>query len=61
MQNTPKCGTDVWRSTFEIGTAELGSVAEIAPKSPFLMYVENRSPIRYDFPGASNEKILEKT
>ena len=60
MKNTPKCGTDVWRSTFEIGTAELGSVAEIAPKSPFLMYVRTEA-LSDDFPGASNEKILEKT
>ena len=61
MQNTPKCGTDVWRSTFEIGTAELGSVAEIAPKSLFLMYVRTEALSDMNFPGASNEKILEKT
>ena len=32
---------------FEIGTEQLRSVTEIAPKSPFLRV--NRSPIRYDF------------
>ena len=36
----------MWRTTLEIGAAQLRSVTEIAPKSPF--YV-NRSPIRYAF------------
>ena len=39
--------SDMRRSTSEIGAAQLRSVTEIAPKSPFL-YV-NRSPIRYGF------------
>ena len=39
--------SDVWQSTSEIGAAQLRSVTEIAPKSPFLRV--NRSPIRYGF------------
>ena len=39
--------SDMKRSTFETGAAQLRSVPEIAPKSPFLFV--NRSPIRYDF------------
>ena len=39
--------SDMWRSTFEIGVAQLRSVTEIAPKLPFLCV--NRSPIQYCF------------
>ena len=39
--------SDMWRSTFEISAAQLRSVTESAPKSPFLCV--NRSPIRYGF------------
>ena len=39
------------RSTFEIGAAQLRSVTEIAPKSPFLCV--NRSLNRYDFRGGA--------
>ena len=38
---------NMWRSTVEISAAQLRSVTEITPKSPFLC--ENRSPIRYCF------------
>ena len=38
-------------STLEIGAAQLRSVTEIAPKSPFLCV--NRSPIRYDLRGGA--------
>ena len=37
----------IWLSTWEIGAAQLRSVTEIVPKSPFLYL--NRSPIRYCF------------
>ena len=37
----------MWLSTLEIGAAQLRSVTEIAPKSPFLRV--NRSPILYSF------------
>ena len=36
-------------ASFEIGAAQLRSVTEIAPKSPFLCV--NRSPFRYGFRG----------
>ena len=39
--------SDMWHSTFKIGVAELCSVTEIVPKSPFLC--PKRSPIWYDF------------
>ena len=39
--------SDMWLSTFEISAAQLRSVTEIQPKSPFLCV--NRSPIRYGF------------
>ena len=39
--------SDMWLSTLEIGAAQLRTVTEIAPKSPFLCV--NRSPIRYGF------------
>ena len=39
--------SDMWRSTLEISAAQLRSVTESAPKSPFLCV--NRSPSRYDF------------
>ena len=39
--------SDMWRSTFVIGAAQLRSVTEFAPKSPFLRV--NRSPIWYNF------------
>ena len=38
--------SDMWRSTLEIGAAQLRSVTEISPKSPFSCV--NRSPIWYD-------------
>ena len=37
----------IWLSTLEIDAAQLRSVTEIAPKSPFLRL--NRSPILYSF------------
>ena len=37
--------SDMRRSTLEIGAAQLRSVTEIAPKSPFLYVI--RSPIQY--------------
>ena len=37
----------MWLSTLEIGAAQLRSVTEIAPKSPFLCV--NRSSILYSF------------
>ena len=43
--------SDVLRSSFEIGAAQLCYVTEIAPKSPFLCV--NRSPNRYDFRGGT--------
>ena len=46
-QNVAQNLSDVKHSTLEIGAAQLRSVPEIAPKSPFLFV--NRSPIRYDF------------
>ena len=39
--------SDMRLSTLEIGPAQLHSVREIAPKSPFLC--AKKSPIRYDF------------
>ena len=39
--------SDMWLFTLGLGTAQLRSVTEIAPKSPFLC--ENRRPIRYGF------------
>ena len=39
--------SDMWLFTLEISAAQLRSVTEIAPKSPFLRV--NRSPIRYGF------------
>ena len=39
--------SDMWRSTSEIGAAQLRSFTEIAPKTPFLFM--NRSSIRYGF------------
>ena len=39
--------SEMWRSTFVIGAAQLRSVTEFAPKSPFLRV--NRSPIWYNF------------
>ena len=38
-----------WRSTTKIGTVQLCSVIEIAPKPPLLCVNRSRSPIRYDF------------
>ena len=46
-QNVTQNLSDVKHSTFEIATAQLRNITEIAPKSPFLCV--NRSPIRYDF------------
>ena len=43
--------SNVGRSTFEIGAAQLCYVTEIAPKSPFLCV--NRSPNRYGFQGGA--------
>ena len=43
--------SDVSRSTFEIGAAQLRHVAEMAPKSLFLCV--NRSHRRYDFSGGA--------
>ena len=43
--------SDMWRSTFEIGSAQLRFVTEIAPLEQFLCV--NRSPIRYDFRGGA--------
>ena len=37
----------MWFSTLEFGAAQVRSVKEFAPKSPFLCV--NRSPIRYGF------------
>ena len=39
--------SDMWRSTLGIGAAQLRSVTEIAPESPFLCV--KRIPIRYGF------------
>ena len=39
--------SDMWRSTFKIGAAQLRSVKEFAPKSPFLRM--KRGSIRYSF------------
>ena len=39
--------SDMLLSTLEIGSAQLRSITEIVPKSPFLW--ENRRPIQYDF------------
>ena len=46
-QNVAQNLSDMKHSTFETGAAQLRSVPEIAPKSPFLFV--NRSLIRYDF------------
>ena len=51
LRMTQNLVSDTWRSTFEIGAAQLCYVTEIAPKSPFLCV--NRSPNRYDFRGGA--------
>ena len=56
---------DMWLYTLEICAAQLRSVTEIAPKSPFLHV--NRGPIQYGFragateviPGAPNVNFLK--
>ena len=47
--------SDMWLFTLELGTAQLRSITEIAPKSPFLC--ENRSPTRY---GRTDERTNER-
>ena len=47
--------SDMWLSTLEIGAAQLHSVTEIAPKSPFLCV--NRIHIRYSFCAGATEAI----
>ena len=46
--------SDMWRSTFEIGTAQLRSVTKMAAKS--LLLRVNRIPIRYDFRAGAMER-----